>query len=74
MSELTEATLTTVNPKAPLSKDCVAEPNAFQEAVNAGGEGLVGVDGSGNDWEFAQNIGSTAISKALLENQPEAEA
>ncbi len=50
------------------------EPNAFQRAVNSGDEGLVGVDGSGNDWEFPQNIGSIAVIETLFENQSAEEA
>lgn len=50
-----------------------SEPNLFERAVNEGDPGLVGTDGSGNDWEFPQDIGSTAVDKALFDNEPAAE-
>ena len=50
------------------------EANLFERAVNEGDSGLVGMDGSGNDWEFPQDIGSTAVSASLFENESPEEA
>ncbi len=36
-------------------------PNSFEDAVQAGDAGLIGMDGSGNDWEFSQNIGAADL-------------
>jgi hypothetical protein len=37
------------------------EITAFEKAVRNGDDGLLGVDGSGNEWDFPQQLGSTAV-------------
>lgn len=49
----------------------VHESNQFEDAVRNGGEGLVGVDGSGNDWEFSQDIGSVAVEAVISDEEAE---
>lgn len=40
------------------------EVNAYELAILAGGEGMIGMDGSGNDWECPQQLGSLAVETA----------
>ena len=41
------------------------ETNLFEEAIKSGGEGLIGADASGLDWEFSQNIGSSVVEELV---------
>lgn len=48
------------------------EVTLFQQAVLSGDAGLVGVDSSGNDPEFPQNIGIVSVDMgriAILESE-----
>jgi hypothetical protein len=41
-----------------------AEPSRmtpYERAIEAGDAGLIGTDGSGNDWEFSENLGAAAL-------------
>lgn len=49
----------------------IRESTEFENAVKAGDAGLVGVDGSGNDWEFSQNIGSVAVEAVISNDEAE---
>lgn len=47
------------------------EPNLFENAVQAGDAGLIGMDGSGNDPEFSQNLGSVVLGEVISEDGEE---
>lgn len=49
------------------------EITLYEQAIEAGDAGLVGTDGSGNDWEFPQQLGSTAV-EILFTNESSQEA
>lgn len=50
------------------------EITLYERAVEAGDAGLVGMDGSGNDWEFPQQLGSTAVENTLFNNESSQES
>lgn len=50
------------------------EITLYEQAVEAGDAGLIGTDGSGNDWEFPQQLGSTAVENILFTNELSEEA
>lgn len=47
------------------------EVQSFEKAVFSGDAGLVGADGSGNDWEFVQDVGSTVVDSVFSQELAE---
>lgn len=47
------------------------EHNTFREAVINGDAGLVGMDGSGNEWDFPQQLGSTVVDQLVINSGEE---